>query len=444
MEVIGNKATVVAFVSAVGLMVIGCETSTSISAKETKPPIDVEVVPDQEPAMIDEITTLTVELQAKRKPLQDEEVLRGVHPKSHGCVAATFTVLKYIGSDYQVGLFAHPGTYKAMIRYSNAAVLLEPDLKDGENGSRGMAIKVLDVNEVLGANVSIMLMDGDALNQDFLMINTAEFAFANVRDYLRLSRALNTNLDGKNEHGASPNLFFVPLALAALGQPADNESAEVKAKRQFLNSVLKNSSVFEGFSPEDAVNTLLSSQVVGKIKSKAVRNPLEVQYFSAAPFRYGFDRVMKFSVVPAAGEVPQKAFSPEEIGALDDNYLAQALKKNLTQGKTLHLSFMIQAVEESQLAGRKEAMIENAALAWSEEEFPFVKVAHIAIHPVGKNEQLVDACESRQFTPWHALAAHEPLGGINRLRKPVYCESAEFRSNGGNPDQVLCQGTEYN
>ena len=153
---------------------------------------------------------------------------------------------------------------------------------------------------------------------------------------------------------------------------------------------------------------------------------------------------MKFSVVPAAGEVPQKPFSPEEIGALNDNYLALALKKSLTQGKTTHLSFLIQTVEKSQLAGREKDMIENAALAWSERELPVVKVADIAIHPVGENEQLVDACKSLRFTPWHTLAAHEPLGGINRLRKPVYCESGKFRPAGGDEDQVLCQVADYN
>ncbi len=80
MEVIGNKATVVAFVSAVGLMMIGCETSTSISAKETKPPIDVEMVPDQEPAMIDEITTLTVELAEKRNHFRTRKFFGGFTP----------------------------------------------------------------------------------------------------------------------------------------------------------------------------------------------------------------------------------------------------------------------------------------------------------------------------------------------------------------------------
>ena len=191
-----------------------------------------------------------------------------------------------------------------------------------------------------------------------------------------------------------------------------------------------------------------SRTAIGNIKSRTVRNPLEAQYFSAAPFRFGPDRVMKFSVVPAAGWVPAKAFSLEEKGHLDDHYLALALKKSLmqakTQGKTIHLSFMIQTAEKSQLAGREKDMIENAALAWSEKEFPFVKVADIAIKPVSKIEQLVNACKSLRFTPWHTLAAHKPLGGINRLRKPVYCESGKFRPAGGDPEQVLCQGEEYN
>ncbi len=70
MGIIRNKARVATFVSAVALMVMGCATSMMTGTEETKLPIKVEVVPEQEPAMIDEITTLTVELQEKRKPLR--------------------------------------------------------------------------------------------------------------------------------------------------------------------------------------------------------------------------------------------------------------------------------------------------------------------------------------------------------------------------------------
>jgi catalase len=114
--------------------------------KVTKTPIDVEEVPEQEAAWRNEIAALTVELQEKRKSLQDGEVLRGVHPKSHGCVDADFIVNEDLGGNNRVGLFAQRGKrYKAKIRYSNAAVLRLPDLHEKKNGSRGMAIKVLDV-----------------------------------------------------------------------------------------------------------------------------------------------------------------------------------------------------------------------------------------------------------------------------------------------------------
>jgi hypothetical protein len=32
------------------------------------------------------------------------------------------------------------------------------------------------------------------------------------------------------------------------------------------------------------------------------------------------------------------------------------------------------------------------------------------------------------FSPWHGLAAHRPLGSINRLRKRAYEMSRQFRS----------------
>ena len=36
-------------------------------------------------------------------------------------------------------------------------------------------------------------------------------------------------------------------------------------------------------------------------------------------------------------------------------------------------------------------------------------------------------CERLVFTPWHSLAAHQPIGSINRLRKAVYEASAQHR-----------------
>ncbi len=449
-----------AFTSAIGLMAIGGVATTSISAHETKRPIEVEVVPDQEPADIKEITLLTPKLQKKRKPLESQKgkVLRGVHPKSQGCVGATFTINDNIASEYRVGLFKHPGSYEAKIRYSNASVLLDPDLKDDENGSRGMAIKVLGLNKNLG---SFILEDGDERNQDFLMVNTPEFAFANVRDYLRLTRILML------DKGAGP--FFIPLKLKELkllevlpngtlklNPLTGTEPDEVKNAWGFY----KTHPVFKGFDLQDLIRTGQSFAAITKIKSQTVRNSLQVQYFSAAPFQYGPDRVMKYSVVPAV-KTEQAEFTDDEKKNIDPDYLAQALKETMTQKegekekKPLEFSLMVQVIDNSQLnqpevVGGK--MIENAAIAWTEENYPAVKftsvkVATITIPAVDEKENLdfVNACKHLQFTPWHTLAEHKPLGGINRLRKPVYCESGEFRRNPAvNANKVQCEDIKYN
>lgn len=83
--------------------------------------------PDLEAEQIAETTDLTVKLLDKRyKP--PEQILRGVHPKSHGCVKATFTINPDIAPEFQVGLFAEPGKqFDAFIRFSNAAAVLGPD-----------------------------------------------------------------------------------------------------------------------------------------------------------------------------------------------------------------------------------------------------------------------------------------------------------------------------
>lgn len=86
--------------------------------------------------MARKIADITVKLQEKRKSLQDGEVLRGVYPKYHGCVDAYFIVNEDIRGNYRAGLFAQPGKrYKAKIRYSNAAVVIERGRdKKGESG----------------------------------------------------------------------------------------------------------------------------------------------------------------------------------------------------------------------------------------------------------------------------------------------------------------------
>lgn len=362
--------------------------------------------PDLEAKQIAEISELTVKLLDKRYP-SPTQILRGVHPKSHGCVKATFTVNPDIVPEFQVGLFAEPGKqFDAFIRFSNAAALIGPDTIEidpvtnkevEEHGSRGMAIKVLDVGgEVLSD-------DNGAHNQDFLMINQPVFAFANAEDYLRLDRVL----DRDNDVAAG---FFAPLQL-------QNPNITEEQKRRILAYIEA-----EDISEEDIKRIARSFNIIkNEIQATDIGNPLGVQYFSAAPFLFGPDRVMKFSAVPFT-EVPP-VHSPTK--PRPENYLREALIETMGQNEELHFDFMLQVRSDGEDLG-----IEDATSKWDERDYPFINVAKITIpRPQSEIdfEENKAHCEKLAFTPWHSLVEHQPIGSINRLRKSVYQASAAHR-----------------
>jgi catalase len=352
--------------------------------------------PEQEAAQIAETTDITVQLLDKRYP-PPEKILRGVHPKSHGCVKATFSINEDIDPELQVGLFAVPGKgYAAHIRFSNAAALVGPDIDaQGKHGSRGMAIKVFDVGG------DVISDDNGANNQDFLMINQPMFAFANSEDYLRLDRVLLRNND-------NPEAFFAPLKL---NDPALNE----EQKQRILAYMAA-----ENIAGDDVQRILNTFKIIQQIQATAVANPFDVQYFSAAPFLFGKDRVMKFSVKPRQGIDHDRI--PENPSG---NYLAEALAETMNKAGEIEFDFIVQV-----RAGDGEMGIENASSLWDEADYPFIPVAKVVIpapQPDINSDENKAYCESLAYTPWHSLVEHQPIGSINRLRKSVYEASAEHR-----------------
>jgi hypothetical protein len=401
-----------------------------------------ESIPDQETQKIAETTDLMVRLLDKRYPLPEEllkflsknypesiRTLRGVHPKSNGCVKATFTIDPNIAPEFQVGLFAEPSKkFDAFIRFSNATAVVGPDTVVNsatqriEHGSRGMAIKVLDVGG------EVLIDDNGAHNQDFLMINQPMFAFANTEDYLRLERVLERDDDVAAK-------FF---ALLQLKNPAITE----EQRRNIL--ILAGVKEDENISKEDEKQIIQrveeSLRIVSQIiQTTDVGNPLGIQYFSAAPFLFGSDRVMKFSAKPCVAVPPTHSPNP-----LTDNYLRDALTETMSGNDALHFDFMLQVRSEGEDLG-----IENASTEWEEwsdeaksiPKYPFIKVAKIAIplpQPEVDSEENIAHCEKLAFTPWHSLVEHQPIGSINRLRKDAYAASAKHRETSA-PEPDLTQ-----
>lgn len=142
------------------------------------------------------------------------------------------------------------------------------------------------------------------------------------------------------------------------------------------------------------------------ITARVVSNPLAIQYWSMTPYLFG--------------EVPCK-FSARPIGPppFDDDagpdFLHDNLVRSLKAGDAA-FDFCIQ------LRTKPEAMpVEDPTIEWPESDAPFTPVARIIIRRQDfDTPERAAFAENLSFTPWHGLAAHRPLGGINRVRRTVY------------------------
>jgi hypothetical protein len=74
--------------------------------------------------------------------------------------------------------------------------------------------------------------------------------------------------------------------------------------------------------------------------------------------------------------------------------------------------------------------IEDASKEWPEDKSSYQSVATLTVPPQESysNARQIFVDEQLSFSPWHALAAHQPLGGIMRSRRMAYEEEQQFRA----------------
>lgn len=301
---------------------------------------------------------------------------RGQHTKDTGCLKGEFRVESGLPEWLRIGVFRESQRFDAIIRFSNGSFKIQSDRKgDG----RGMAIKLLGVDGKKALPPED-LANGSDSEQDFIMVNNPIFPFPDVsayRRFFRLRKRLGDQL-GKL-------LFFLP-------RPRLRQIAQATIDAQ-------------------------------------VSNPLEIQYWSMSPYRLG-QRAMKFSARPTTGaNLPPTA----PVNPAQDNFLFDALAERIKLGD-VHFDFMVQCQTDPE-----KMPIEDVSIEWKEPESDveidpsqptskFIKVATVKIpqqDPAAENlKEFRESCENKVFSPWHALEAHQPLGGINRLRKVAYRESA--------------------
>lgn len=301
--------------------------------------------------------------------------VRSVHAKSHALLEGTL-VIPELPAELAQGLFATPGEHRVVLRVST---IPGDVLDDAISVPRGLGIKVLDVSgERLAGS------EGDT-TQDFVMVNGPAFAAPKAKAFLGNLKLLAKTTD--KAEGLKKVLSTVLQGVEGALEAVGGESALLKTLGGSRNT-----------------------------------NPLGDRYYSQTPFRYG-DLIAKFSLVPVSANLT--ALTGEKI---DASGRPDALREEIAT---------VLAAEDGvwelrvQFCRDLEAMpIEDPSKVWDEAISPFVTVATLTV-PAQESwsearSKAID--DAMRFTVWTGLAAHQPLGSINRVRKSAYKMSSEFRA----------------
>ena len=146
-------------------------------------------------------------------------------------------------------------------------------------------------------------------------------------------------------------------------------------------------------------------------------DPLSATYWGQVPYALGPDpaTACRYRAVP---RVPAPDDSP---GATPDYLRERMVARLAPEASPVVYDLQVQLRQDADAA-----VIENPTVEW---DTPFVTVGTLTIPP-----QEFDTPERRvrgeglRFSPWHALAAHRPLGEINAVRRVVYPASQALRA----------------
>lgn len=301
--------------------------------------------------------------------------VRAVHAKAHAILQGTLTIEPDLPPELSQGLFATAGEHKVLMRFStNPGDILD----DRVSLPRGLAIKVLDV-------AGERLPDAEGCTQDFIMVNAKVFQAKTSKDFASNLKLLARTTD--KAEGAkialSKVLTGLNHALSAIGI----ESASIQSL---------------GGAPQS--------------------DPIGETYSSLTPYRFG-DYIAKFGLKPIAPGLKERAGTIIDVGN-DPNGIRAHVRREIADIAG-EWAFCVQLCRDLE-----KQPVEDPTTEWKEEDTPWRQVATLRTAPQDSwDEALVQKVnEETRFSIWTGLAAHQPLGSINRARKEPYRHSANFRA----------------
>ena len=332
-----------------------------------------QVQPDEE-AVTAELAA-TMQRISARIGDQYRHTMRPVHAKSHGLIRATLEVPAELPAVYKQGLFATAGSYESILRLSTNPGDILPD---SVSSPRGWAIKIL------GPTHAVMLAGHEGeRTQDFLCVNAPTFQSPDAAGFLKQIQQIEPHATDSStlKQVVSTTARLAESAVEALG----GESATLK-----------------GFGHPE-------THILGET------------FYTQVPFRYGA-YVAKFSFSPVS----------DNLRALTGKPLQHAGNYSALRDAVELFFASERAVWEvrAQLAVNLiETPIEEASVTWPEDLTPHYTVGLLVAEPqnVYSAQRRIFVDEHLSFNPWHGLAAHQPLGNVNRARRPAYQQVPAWR-----------------
>lgn len=178
---------------------------------------------------------------------------RAGNTKTYGVVKGTLRIDADLPFPLRRGLFAHPATYPAWVRFAGPGPSAPPDLED--NGILSIGVKVV------GAP-GVKLLDDERHTQDFTGISAPTFTTPDVVENAKLQRQI---------WNGTPLWYFV--------NPRDNHLADL---------------VMQG------------------LYARTHSSPLETSYWSCAAYLLGKDRAMQYRFVPRDSRRSRVPWNPPD------------------------------------------------------------------------------------------------------------------------------------
>ncbi len=352
---------------------------------------DVEAVAPDEHVTFDELSR-TMQHITRHMATRYRHAYRPVHAKSHGVLVGTLEVLPNLPEPLAQGLFAQPGSHPVIMRFSTNPGDM---LADNVSSPRGLAIKVLNVDGPKVEN------HADATTQDFVCINANAFTAPDPKGFLEQIKTFDKNLD--TSEGVKHAVSVVARTTNAV-----------------LKAVHLESATLEGIGAS-------ATHILGE------------SFSTVAPLRFG-NYVAKIGFAPGSESLNKLTGESVDLGA-DYNALEELIKKYF-RDETGVWDVKVQLALAPEQAGLEEKdkdfPIEAADKKWPEDKSPWQTVARITVTPQDSysdaRQLYVD--ERLSFSPWHALDAHRPLGGIMRSRLKAYEEAIKYRAQRNDRERV--------